>query len=273
MLPPYASHHQRRQERRRLVKLGRDALSGGFSSNLDDEIPVGVLLLLHDKLKEKANPNRAAEAAELAEQLLDRSNAAFERQSDVACKRGCFHCCVTVVSVTPPEVFRIAAWLRRNRMHSPLMSPAAVAGRCEAKRNASLEAMFADKRPCPALVDRECGLHPARPIGCRQLLSTSLPACIASFGGADTPVPFVTGATDRGMLAKLLLAGAMKSAGLPDVAYELAGALACALADEQAEQRWLAGEDVFAGALNTPRPQSNQDMIDRCVTLVERNGA
>lgn len=269
-LPPQ-SRQSRRQERRRLIKLGRSALARGFSPDLDDEVTVGVLLMLADKLEETANFARAGEAAEIAEQILDRSNAPYERQPDVACKRGCWHCCVTVASVTPPEIFRVAAWLRRNRMHSPDMSPAAVIARCAAKVGPSIEAMFAQKVPCPALVNNECGVHPSRPINCRQFLSTSLSACLKSFGGEDTEVPFVTGATDRGTLARLLLTGAMKATGLPDTGYELAGALAAALKDEHAEQRWLAGEDVFAGVLVTPRPASTQEMVDRCAALVHRN--
>jgi hypothetical protein len=269
-LPP-ASRQGRRQERRRILKLGRAALTRGFSQDLDDEVTVGVLLMLADKLAETANPARAGEAAEIAEQVLERSNAVYERQPDVACKRGCWHCCVTVASVTPPEIFRVAAWLRRNRMNSPDMSPAAVIARCEAKVGPSIEAMFAQKVPCPALVDGECGVHPSRPINCRQFLSTSLPACLKSFGGADTEVPFITAATDRGTLARLLLTGAMKAAGFPDTGYELAGALAAALRDECSEQRWLAGEDVFAGVLVTPRPASTQGMVDHCAELVRRN--
>lgn len=269
-LPP-ESRQGRRQERRRLVKLGRGALTRGFSQDLDDEVSVGVLLMLADKLEERGNPARAGEAAEIAELILERSNAPFERQPDVACKRGCWHCCVTVASVTPPEIFRVAAWLRRNRMHSPDMSPSAVTARCAAKVGPSIEAMFGQKVPCPALVNGECGVHPVRPINCRQFLSTSLAACLKSFGGEDTPVPFVTGATDRGTLARLLLTGAMKATGLPDTGYELAGALAAALKDERAEQRWLAGEDVFAGVLVTPRPASTQEMVDRCADLVARN--
>lgn len=271
MSPADASRLNRRQERRRLIKLGREALLRGFSKDLDDQVPVGVLLLLHDKLSEKDNPHRASEAAEMAEQVLDRSNGVYERHPGVACKRGCSHCCVTVASVTPPEIFRVAAWLRRNRMHSAAMSPAAVIARCDAKQGASLEEMFKRKVPCPALVDHECGVHVVRPINCRQFLSTSLAACLQSFGGADTPIPFVTEATDRGALARILLTGAMKSVGLSDTAYELAGALGRALADERSEPRWLAGEDVFAGVLVTPRPPSTQELVDRCLGLVARN--
>ena len=46
--------------------------------------------------------------------------------------------------------------------------------------------------------------------------------------------------------AHVVLLGALAAAGLPTDAFELAAALDVALADPLAEQRWLAGEDVFA---------------------------
>ena len=227
----------RRRERRRLVKVGRDALQRGFSAELDDEVPVGVALMLFEKLKEAGNAARASEAAELAEQVVDSSNARYEKNTKVACRRGCSHCCVTVASVTPPEIFRVARWVRQNRMHSPTPSPAALIERARAKLAPTLEEMFAARVFCPAIVNHECGVHAARPINCRQFLSTSLPACISAFGGDKVSVPFVTEATDRGALARVVLTGAMKAAGMPDTAYELSGALIRALEDECSEER------------------------------------
>ena len=266
-----ASRQNRRKERRRLADLGRKALARGFSDNLDDEVSIGVATLICDKLSETGNAARATEAAAIAEQVLEKSNATYEKDPKVACRRGCSHCCVTVASVTPPEIFRVADWLRRNRLHDADMSPAAVIARAKAKAGTTLDEMFKQKVPCPALVDHACGVHPARPINCRQFLSTSVDACIESFGTGQGQVPYVAAATDRGVLARLLLTGAMKAAGLPDKSYELAGALAAALADDTAEQRWLAGEDVFAGVLVTPRPASAQTMIDRCASILAQS--
>lgn len=265
------SSQERRKERRRLIKVGREALSRGFSADLDDEVPVGVALMLYEKLKETGNAARASEAAALAEQVVDSSIARFEKNANVACRRGCSHCCVTVASVTPPEIFRVAQWVRQNRMHSATTSPAALMERARAKMRPTIDEMFAARVFCPAIVNDECGVHPARPINCRQFLSTSLPACISAFGGEKVSVPFVTEATDRGGLARVVLTGAMKAAGLPDTAYELSGALLRALEDERAEERWLAGEDVMAGVLVTPRPASTQEVVDRTAKIIAAN--
>ena len=134
-----ASRQHRRKERRRLADLGRKALARGFSDNLDDEVSIGVAALICDKLSETGNAARAGEAAAIAEQVLEKSNATYEKDPKVACRRGCSHCCVTVASVTPPEIFRVADWLRRNRLHDADMSPAAVIARAKAKAGATLD--------------------------------------------------------------------------------------------------------------------------------------
>lgn len=268
MAQPHSNNHDRRKERRRLLKIGRSAAAAGFPADLNDEASVAVTLLLHEKLTETGNPGRAGEAAAIIERIVDLSNAKYERAPSVACKRGCSHCCVTVASATPPEIFRVAAWIRQNRMHSSRMAPAPVIERARLKQAATLDEMFKQKVPCPVIVDHECGAHPSRPITCRQFLSTSLPACLTAFGRGEGTVPFVTEATDRGMLARIVLTAAIKAAGFPDTAYELSGALARALEDEDSERRWLAGEDVFPGVLTTPRPPSTQDVIDRCAGAI-----
>jgi hypothetical protein len=258
----------RRQQERRLADLGRSALVRGFPPSLDDEVSLAVAFALRAKLKETGNPARASEAAALAETLLDKSNAGIAAEPGIACKRGCAHCCVAAVSVTAPEVFRLAGWLRRAKGLPAAMAPAAVTERATASAGMALEAMMRSSAPCPLLVDGACGVYPARPLSCRQLLSTSEPACRAIYGGGDTKPAFVEGALQRGALTRIVLLGAVRSVGLSDTSYVLSGALVAALADATLERRWLAGEDVFAGVPVTERPASTQEFIDRTARLL-----
>ena len=46
--------------------------------------------------------------------------------------------------------------------------------------------------------------------------------------------------------AHVILLGALAAVGLPTEAFELSGALDVALAEPDAERRWLAGEAIFA---------------------------
>lgn len=265
------NRQQRRREARRLKDLGRGALARGLSDDLDNEVPVGVALLIFEALTDAGTQARASAAAALAEQVLDRSLASIERDPAIACRRGCSHCCVTVASVTPPEIFRVASWLRQTPGLPPEMAVANVLQRCDSKAGPSLEAMFAARVPCPALVDHACGVHPGRPLACRQFFSTSLDACVARFSRDEGEIPFVNAAIDRGLLSRILLLGAVRAAGLPDISYELAGALKAALIVPDAERRWLAGEPVFAGVLETPRPASTQAFIERTAKIVARH--
>lgn len=272
-MPAHTDTRQhRRREARRLKQLGRSALTKGLPDDFDSEVPLGVALLIHEALTDRNSSNRASDAAALAERVLDRSLAAIEKDPAIACRRGCSHCCVTVASVTPPEIFRVVQWLVAEQKHLPAdLSIAAVTARCTAKEGASIAAMLASKVPCPALVEDACGVHPARPLNCRQFFSTSLDACIARFGRDEGEIPFVGAAVDRGVLARILLLGALQAAGLPDTSYELSGALRIALTTPDAERRWLDGEPLFHGAIETPRPASTQTFVERTANLIRKH--
>ncbi len=262
------SRQLRRQRERRLADLGKGALARGFPPSLDDEVSLGVAMALRNKLKEEGNRERASEAAALAEHLLDKSNTGIAPEQQIACRRGCAHCCIAAVSVTAPEIFRVAGWLRRAKGLPEDMSRARILARAEASRGVPVEAAMLSGVPCPLLTGGICGVYAARPLSCRQLLSRSEPDCRTLYAGTKIEPPFIEGALHRGVLARIVLLGAVRSVGLSDTSYALSGALLVALADASAEQRWLAGEDVFAGVPVTERPASTQEFIDRTARLL-----
>lgn len=266
------SRQKRRAEARRLMERGRKSLRQGLTEETDDDTLLGLGLVLHEKLADKGNPARASDAAATAEDVLERSLAKLDAVID--CKRGCAHCCRhSVVSATPPEVFRIAAWLRSGQAVPPGLAVEAVLARCQEKRGATIAEMIARRGACPLLLADECGVYLHRPLSCRQLLSRSVEMCIASMHEGKDVQPFVPAALDRGVLVRILLLGAMRAHGLPDTSYELAGALAIALTTEDAERRWLAGENVLADALITERPVSTQEIVDRTARLIAEHVA
>src|SRR5262245_53746691 len=208
------SRQQRRQHQRRLADLGRSALARGLPESLDDEVSLGVAMVLRAKLEEKANPNRASEAAALAEQLLDKSIAPLAAGPGIDCRRGCSHCCTASVSATPPEIFRVAAWLRRTKGLPPNLSAAALVAQCQIVAARPATASSEIDPSCPLLLAGACSIYQARPLSCRQLLSTSESTCRAIYGGSKVTPAFVDGALQRGVLARILLMGAVKSVGL-----------------------------------------------------------
>jgi hypothetical protein len=104
-----------------------------------------------------------------------------------------------------------------------------------------------DRQPCALLEESACTAYADRPLVCRGMASNAAAACESAFtdGVTNIPTPAVL------MLLKdahaYCLTAALHAQGLSTSAYELNNALWVALTTEHAEERWLGGEEVFAG--------------------------
>ena len=98
------------------------------------------------------------------------------------------------------------------------------------------------------LQDGNCSAYGARPLVCRQTTSLDVAGCIEEFEGTNlgSRIEVSSAHLAHAGNAHVILLGVLHAAGLPDTAYELGAALEIALSDPQCEERWLAGEDVFA---------------------------
>ncbi|WP_447978980.1 YkgJ family cysteine cluster protein [Candidatus Nitrospira bockiana] len=139
-----------------------------------------------------------------------------ETGEHVSCRRGCAACCRMLVPVSPPEAFRLHAWIdglpepRRTRLLENVAAAQArltEAGLLEALRDVAhtergltdeeLEplnrAYYALRMPCPFLEDETCAVYEERPAACRELLVTS-PAelCQDLINQPIRPVPVPT---------------------------------------------------------------------------------
>ncbi len=184
---------------------------------------------------------RASRAAAFAGELLD-ATIASQVLEPVACGKGCDHCCKTYVSATIPEILRLARAIRAKQATRDRLAEAAA--RCKA---ISQEQRKAEHITCPILADHACSEYPDRPLVCRTVLSTSLPACLRIFGqNAPERFPHAENTVNIRTYFVIMLQAALILSELPHRHYELNHALALALAEENAEERWLAGEPVFA---------------------------
>ena len=172
------------------------------------------------------------------------------RDVPVACKKGCDHCCYVWVSATAPEVLFIAKTIVSK-------SDPALRDRIRAAHMATARFSFDERDqhpyPCPLLVNHMCSIYETRPKACRLAASGNADICaraIHNLSNEDIPTPFMH------MIARssyaIALAAALKHSHLPYQAYEFAAALDRALGVNDAEQAWLAGEDIFSGVLRDP---------------------
>ncbi|MBL8644927.1 MAG: hypothetical protein JNK21_13415 [Rhodospirillaceae bacterium] len=202
-------------------------------------------------LLDTALPHRASQAASFAEQLLD-TIMSEHTGPPIACAKGCSHCCTTYVSATIPEILNLANSVRRTILRRERVMAAAV--QCGATPQVQREAR---RVICPILENHACSEYAHRPVSCRYLLSKSLEVCVkmlqrnepAEFQFADNVVAMRS-------FVIIMMKTALHLCGLPGQHYELNQALAVAMATEDAEARWLAGEPVFAAV---PVDSNDQD--------------
>lgn len=155
-----------------------------------------------------------------------------------------------MVTLTAPEAFFIATQIRDK--------PEVVAALQDANtktRGLTLEQRLRTGPMCAFLKDNACSIYGARPLGCHGFISVDLSACISAFVNGGEPNIPMPGEYVQGLYAtRILLMAAMRLAGLPDAAFEMNEALSAILLQENAETRWFAGEDVFAGVATIPPP-------------------
>lgn len=164
-----------------------------------------------------------------------------------ACAEGCASCCHRRVEVTALEVFLIARSMvaassrQLDRVHA--------AGERHAVLSSSEH--FLQQSECPFLDQRgACEIYEVRPLACRRAHSLDVRVCLAlaSDPEANLTIP-VSQAIDWNTSALVLgYYEGMVHAGVPPHQYELAQAVSLALQSQDAEARWLRGEDVLAAA-------------------------
>jgi Fe-S-cluster containining protein len=176
-----------------------------------------------------------------------------EHRVRVDCKAGCGTCChLGKIDARAHEIFALADWIQRNftaaerdavleraRSHAAAVAPL------------TLEEHLRTVRACPLLRDMSCSAHPARPGVCRIGHSTDVRICerafqnphdLAAKGGSHAESKLaMTVASDGTSFAFF-------EAGFDKTVYDLGSALAEALGDPAAQERWLAGERAFSDA-------------------------
>ncbi len=238
------SRQQRRKRERELAKLTGEVRRVGLPLPHRPEATMALALAVRDELRDRSTPARASRAAALIERVFDLTLLRLppaERHPPLACAEGCAYCCHNEVMATAPEVFLAAGKLWAGGG----IDAGTVVGRCEAVAPARAAG---GRPPCPLLERDRCSVYAGRPLVCRKHTSFALAACRSEHEGRPVRVPIRP--LDQKLFeccAVALLTGMRLWDGRRGAVFELSGALGAALRDPGAEERWLAGEDVFAG--------------------------
>ena len=238
-----------RPERRALQRQDEGFLSQPLHLGSD---PRSIAAHIRHVVHALRSPTAKSPSADAVAHLLALHDRTVPKQAEklLACRKGCSHCCSQMVVITAPEAFYVAAQIRAK----PGMA-AAVEEVARTTASLTLEQRLGRNIFCPMLTDAICSIYAARPLGCRGFVSTDLEACLAAFVRGEAPsIPMPNDSISVLYACRMLLLAGLRLAGLKDGVYEMNSAVAVALRATDAEAKWLAGEDLFAGLQAAPPP-------------------
>lgn len=197
---------------------------------------------------------------ELLPALLTQAFSSFEGNvdmqaqdyPDIACSKGCATCCTIRVVATAPEVLLVARYLRAADgslkqegidLMQRLADADAVTRGCDEQQRVELGYR------CPYIDKGACVIYPVRPLACRGHASYDKRACVEAAAGRIDEVPFSVPHITMRSLIQNAMQSALCDAGYAWAVYELNHSLSIALAEQDCEEAWLAGDDVFAPAM------------------------
>ena len=190
--------------------------------------------------------------------------AAAADAGTLACRAGCTWCCHFTVDVRAAEVFAILDCVAQSFTPDEQARVSA-----EVHANSALLAGLGDGERvtrnlrCPFLREARCTIYAVRPQSCRNYHATDVAGCQQSYEqpeNLDIDPDFAPGVYQAGEAHVEAASRAMAAAGFDVNAYELNEALAAALADPAARERFLAGQQPFLGLTGEAVPAEFDDL-------------
>jgi uncharacterized protein len=220
----------------------RLTLYGVNPTSTDPQPTAAMARRLHCLLEAAKQDGNIEPPVRFLHERVDRTIANF-CDKQIACKKGCAHCCYTPwVSASAPEVLFIAKMIKQS-------VPDAV-GRVKA---ANLETKSHDfnararvANACPLLEQDSCSIYEFRPRSCRLGASADANACARAFRHfTEEKIPIPVSYLKTRNVYAVALAVALRRSDLPHYSYELNAALLRAFSTDNAERDWLSGKDIF----------------------------
>lgn len=250
------TRQQRRARQRLQLRDGERASRDGLPPRVSREALVGAAQWIKARLTDKRSRHPISDAVAAAHAINDASQKADAQLSGagakgIACKKGCGYCCHSYVAVSAPEAILLAGAVRVSAGRGGA-SVAIVRQRAAAMQGLGPAERFGRKISCPLLVDGACSQYFVRPRMCRQVASFAVEPCIDEFEGRDGEMQAPRRFAEHAVNAEIALLAALTDCHLPTAMYALADALVVALDAPDAEERWRAGDDPFAGLPHAP---------------------
>ena len=194
----------------------------------------------------------AQDAVAAFDELLQRALIAQPLAHSLACRSGCAHCCYQPeITVTAIELFCVADFVTAQFTPEQITllmvaPPSPVGPSTDAAAPWVLVA-------CPLLREGACSVYEARPLVCRSINSYAVSDCErARRQNRQQQTIRTYGPQERAAYLTLdMLQQGIAASGRKAAMLNLAPALAIALGDLDAKQRWLDGEQVFKAAWAT----------------------
>ncbi len=216
-------------------------------------------------LSNQGNPRRASDVAELALKGFEISATNHPPEKSLDCRAGCSFCCHLWVAATAPEVLLIARSILQQSPAARDLSRHRIEQAYHATAGKNEDERQMDPKPCALLDQSRCTVYSSRPLVCRAMVSHDVTACESAFrdGGASIPVPANMPLLRRAH--RYCLTAALRRHGLSTKVHELNHAIWKALNVERVEERWLAGEDVFAGVDSRDEAGAQIEFLDTLI--------
>jgi hypothetical protein len=197
--------------------------------------------------------NLVTQVATDAEAMIAAARKEYPPPSPIECKEGCSWCCHIKVTVSAPEVLRVADYLRQTLSPEELSKVhQRIVDADDKTRGMTSEERGQSKQSCPLLIDDRCSVYAARPLPCSGWVSLQADVCKRAYEntapGVDlTPETYVPHYEIYHSLQAGMGLGVAQE-GLDGSVLELIAALRIALDRPNATERWAQGRQVFSQA-------------------------
>ncbi len=206
--------------------------------------------------------NARSEAAQIVERML----ANYPNVLQIACRAGCAWCCSKSIAVSPPEVLRIAAYLRATLSDEDLTAVRERIADLDSQTRAMSSIARAHARlPCALLADQRCTVHAVRPLTCAGWNAVDVNECKADWLDPEASDAITSNVVQIEAFQAMRLGMDLGSEalGLEHDTLELTTALCIALDIPDAAERWLRGERLFAAARWDDRQGADEIAVNK----------